>query len=685
MQRRILLPFCLALLAGSLSAQDKTERTWTGLNGKSFQGKFQSLSEDKYSAEFLSPGGKVLRVVLNKLVAADRKLVLSLAANPDGAPAPDGGKASPAPATPEGFKEIPAPPRKMEPLLDPMDHGGKSGGPLVDALWTGILWWESSKVLAVPGRGDLEKKANWLHKRLTDLVEKGGGDPNAEDVKRATEEYFAAELKEVATCQVTIDNEDLSAGHLSRIANGVNVVVMRMGMTYENGRDYGVNMVLEEMTPEGKFTVVLRGVRLTGLVKPVSKDKSNVPGFLESEYVFDNPSLLPELYKKNGAKFFTRPQTFNASILIRPFLYAEAGKPVPVPAGGTSVADDSPWAEPETPQGERVLAPKFPMAFKSPVLGLREWKTKTGSGFRATIAAVGADQVSLKNSEGRTVSVPLRQLADEDAACVALWQACQGQPRAFPRLRLVYHLKCPATEAEFVISSEGTLFRVEEVREQGQNSMVFDTGNGAYFSEMRHHGSDGKLTERLSLGRFEPEKLLPRAIESRHTQAEIDFFANSILPSASESTSSPVPCRKVRFPLSVHGVSFRHPEIDFVMYDSPGVLAALYHILCGGTAGARARTYAYSIGQVYSNSDDEDLFPMLAACKMLPLGMTWKNKPNARQQSEYHRERAAGDYTLTLKEATIPAAFPTGHFTIPPAANTMKLGTQDKKETVTPK
>ncbi|RYD19163.1 MAG: hypothetical protein EOP88_20010, partial [Verrucomicrobiaceae bacterium] len=73
MRHRLLLPVVLAALAVTASAQDKEERTWTGVNGKAFRGAFKSLSEDKTTAEFLSPEGETLKVALDKLIASDRE------------------------------------------------------------------------------------------------------------------------------------------------------------------------------------------------------------------------------------------------------------------------------------------------------------------------------------------------------------------------------------------------------------------------------------------------------------------------------------------------------------------------------------------------------------------------------------------------------------------------------------
>jgi hypothetical protein len=65
--------------------------------------------------------------------------------------------------------------------------------------------------------------------------------------------------------------------------------------------------------------------------------------------------------------------------------------------------------------------------------------------------------------------------------------------------------------------------------------------------------------------------------------------------------------------------------------------------------------------------------------------MTWTNKQDQRQQTEYHRVRAAGKYTVSLKKAVMPAAFPPDHFAIPAGARAMEPGNATYKETVTPK
>lgn len=651
---------------------------WTGINGKSFRGRFQKLSEDGQKAEFLSSDGKLLAVAIGNLIPADRELLLNPVKQP-AAPAAAGGTA--------GFKPAASPDRSMTPLLDPTNFGGSTDESLVDAVWISMLWWDRTGVLEVPKKGEFESKAEWLHEKLTRAMDTGNDNMSADDAKTGVAKYFSEELKELADCRATVETLDFSASRLSGLLQGSNAVVMRMSMQYANGRDYAVSAVLVSMSADGKFVIHVFGKRFTGSIKPMEGSKPGPPGSVPSEYVLDRPDDLPEYYAKNEARFFMGKKSWNATLVLKPYVYLTPGMPAPlpleeavVPAGGAPAV---PAGEPsvlESFDGERVLAPKFPIRFTTPVNARREWALSDGRKIQGVLIGRGGSQVSLKGDNGQQLTVEARLLSEEDRARVVLWDASRGAPLSIPKLDLTYQFITPMNgTVEVKVASEATTGRVCLINKNSTSTLVYDMKDGAFVSTMVHQGKD-KETTRVRMGRF--LKLLPREIMTRHTQEDIDRFVTGTLPRSPESESTVVPCRRMRFPLWGGGITFRNPEIDFVLCEQPVVAAGLFQLFFSQTAGGEGEQYhVFSPVEVPGTEGGESLFPMLAACRILPLRIVWENARNERITEEYHRVRNAGKFSLELKHAVIPAAFPEGHFAIPPMARTLEAGTSIGKET----
>jgi len=317
------LAFVSALLVGFAPAQVAPERVWTGVNGKSFRGTLHNLSPDRKKAEFLSSDGKLLSVALDNLIPNDRESIL----NPS--------KVTPTEPAAKGdinqFKPVTSPNRMLTPLLDPKTFGCSTDHSLVDALWISLLWWDQTKVLEIPKKGDLAAKAEWLHKKLTRAVVVGGDNVSAEDAKKGVEEYFSDELENLAACRVTIDQKDFTPTRLAGYLQDSNAVVMRMSMQYANGRDYAVSSVLESMKEDGKFVIHVFGRRLAGRLKPMEKEKQMAGAATVTEYVLDRPGDMPEYYGTNGARFFMGMKTWNATLVLKPYVYLTPGKAVPLP------------------------------------------------------------------------------------------------------------------------------------------------------------------------------------------------------------------------------------------------------------------------------------------------------------------------------------------------------------------
>lgn len=324
-------PMCLmgvwACLAFSVNAGElDRERLWTGINGKAFRGTFHQTSPDGTKVEFLSIEGRIITVAIGNLIESDRNLIR----NPTSPTAPS---AAPTAADPAAFKAIGALDRSLMPGLDPRKFGGSTEEAIVDALWISLLWWNQAGILEIPKKGDFDRKAEWLHKRLSRLIATGGrSSASAQDAKAGVEQYFVDELKDVAGCRTFMETKDFSPARLGRFAQGPNAVILKMTMTYANGRDFTLSTVLESMRDDGKFAIHVFGKRFTGQLKPVAGDKDRNSKTIPVEYVLDGLEPLPEYYANNGAKIFMGNRSWNAVLVVKPFVYATPGKPAPLPA-----------------------------------------------------------------------------------------------------------------------------------------------------------------------------------------------------------------------------------------------------------------------------------------------------------------------------------------------------------------
>jgi hypothetical protein len=305
------------------SAQTTPERLWTGINGKNFSGVFHQLSPDGKKAEFLSSDGKLVSVAVENLIPKDREVILN--------PLKTNVSDVTVVADMSLFKPVASPSRQSTPLLSPKTFGCSTNQSLVDALWIALLWWDQSMVLEVPKKGDLESKALWLHNKLTRAVVVGGDNPTAEDAKKGVEDYFADELEKVAACRVKIEQKDFSPTFLAGLLQGSNAVVMRMSMEYSNGKNYTMSSVLESMTQDGNFVIHIFGKRLKGRLKLMEAEKRGVNPPVFWEYVLDPTSELPDYYATNEAKFLMGKTTWNAVLVLKPYIYLTPGKIAPLP------------------------------------------------------------------------------------------------------------------------------------------------------------------------------------------------------------------------------------------------------------------------------------------------------------------------------------------------------------------
>lgn len=316
--------FLLFPAASAFADRYYDERLWTGLNGKTFRGTFHAVSADGTNVEFFTTLGKMTTVALSNLIPRDRELIINRdRQEPGPGVAPVG--------HPKAFKPESTPDRSLIPMLDPKPFNDDGNESIVSALWVSLLWWDRTKVLEVPKKGDFPRKAEWLHKELTRAVA-AGGDRAAtlEETKKGMEGYFRNDLKELATCRIFFEPGGVPATRLSSLARGPNVVILNTQMTYANSRKFTVCAAVESISDTGEFVIHVFGKRFTGSMVPMKDEKKAQPREVGYELVFNNRIDLPEYYARNDPKFYMR-ERWNGVLVLKPYVYLMPGKVSPPP------------------------------------------------------------------------------------------------------------------------------------------------------------------------------------------------------------------------------------------------------------------------------------------------------------------------------------------------------------------
>jgi hypothetical protein len=302
---------------GVIAAEPAPTRLWTGVNGKTISGSLCQLTPDREKVEILLADGKTVTIALSNLISADREIALS------------GGQSS---ATAEGlFKPITPPNRKLMMALDPEKSGFESNSAMIDAIWLSFLWWDQAGVLEIPKKGDFEAKAEWLYKKLVRYTLNGEDNLSAEETKKGVEAYFKAEYDKVAACQIRFEKKDFTALRLSELAQGANVVLLRMSMEYADKNVFTMAAALESMSEDGSFVLHLMGKRLTGKLRRTEFNPREPRKPVASELVLDQPGELPDFYRAQSPRFYVGQSSWNAAIVLKPYVYLTPGKVVPLP------------------------------------------------------------------------------------------------------------------------------------------------------------------------------------------------------------------------------------------------------------------------------------------------------------------------------------------------------------------
>jgi len=351
--RASVLIAALSLAFGALAAAAPDrgeERIWTGTNGSSFRGTYVESMGQGGKIRFFTTAGKIVTVAFGNLSEADQKIIEGF----EGKPAA-GAAAKKSAFDPDKFKDLPAADRNLMPERKPGDFGGNDDESMVDALWVSLLWWNSFEVMPIPKTGDFDKKAEWLHEELTrHIAPRGRSAASDQETKEGLEKYFSRRLEDIGSCKVSTIEEAVKHDSLlvelvkndpvirasgaficplilSKLSKGNDIVIIRLGMTYENGKDYVECAAIEHIAEDGAFSMHMYGKRLTGKMAEVPKAKATKPSWDDKlyEFVINNRDSLPKNYVTEGARFFAYKDT--SGLVLKPYVYKTPGEPAPLP------------------------------------------------------------------------------------------------------------------------------------------------------------------------------------------------------------------------------------------------------------------------------------------------------------------------------------------------------------------
>lgn len=645
------------------AGQPVSEKTWTGVNGKSFRGTFVRLSEDKSTVEIATPQGKILKVAFTNLIKMDQEYVL----DPSGKAAPD--KETTAREA-RGFKQLPAPDRALYLPLKPKDYQVEEEEAMVDALWVSLLWWDLTSQVSVPKSGDLDAKARWLHKQLVRKVAQPGRDvASLEEGAAGIIAYFNEELKETATCKTeTIAIKELTPARVSEQCTGANVVILKMTMTYSNNRDFSTCLALESMDASGKFTAIAFGKRLPG--RMVEANGSGKDGKKIYNIQWDNPDTLPEHYLKNGAQFHMGPSSWNGALVLKPFIYQLPGEETAIPDPGTV---ETP-VKPAAPAWEY---PKIKVRPEKPVPFTGKWILKDGRELLGTATAAENGKIVLENTGGARAVVTETELTPESLVMFR-FQEGTATTVSLPHLDLTYRLNTPVRGAiEFLVSTDGTLGRVDYPDQL--STIIYDMADGAFiWTRYRDVNGEKKLVTR-EVGRFAQQALLPHELPGDGADELVEQFTEKAMNRRDPSRQLSFPGRSLRYPFPAWQASVEDMTMDHVLIEEPTALAGVFIFLSSPTPDPKGGTGVYyHKGDTSGHGGFKQKMNLLSRARVFPLRIRWDNGGSVTTDGMVTRE-SMGKFSVELIKATIREKFDPGHFEIPEESRVAKPGTSVRK------
>ncbi len=338
---RLVLAVLLALASAVVADDLRSERIWTGVNGKTLRGTYVRTLDDGRSVEIATSAGKILTIALDNLSQADRDLVDRRHADAAQAAAEAAGKI-------DKFKPDPAFDRTLIPLLDP-DELELNHRWATNSMATFIVWWDQAGWIEVPRGRDLDGKAQWVDSRLDRFSGRNTTVPDVDEVMKGFAHYFDSRFEDEATYRFHLEY-DLAPKRLAQLASGPNACIL-----YARAGSYGPYFALLEAKPDGQVRLGLAGKSIEAriAVAPEQPKHSSLRFNYEVPLPGGKTQQLPRRYVGAGAEYKTYhllvrdrsqlPEEFSDPeipivvghrrplIVFRPYLFAEEGETSPPP------------------------------------------------------------------------------------------------------------------------------------------------------------------------------------------------------------------------------------------------------------------------------------------------------------------------------------------------------------------
>ncbi|MBK1826962.1 hypothetical protein [Haloferula rosea] len=325
------LPWILALAGVLHAAPPDDVRTWTGKNGRSFRGQLARILDEQ--VEIISTSGKAYKIGIHNLSEADQRFILEQSSPKNDE---DGPAALPTWESSGKFKPHTIDRSKI-PIISQGDFGQKASDCVPSAFCNFVLWWDTEGYLEIPKRGDFEDKAEWIHSQMArHCGTRNTSGTSLQEAKEGFTEYFEKRLEDTATLRFKADY-DIRPQNLARYTVGANATMLGMSIRRGPRHDSGHWVALISASPDGTIVFHTWGQRFIGKITVLEEDPTDVTIGGQTiprtsyEIKVQNQEDLPERMKEDSVQFLLIPEQWDGIYTLRPYAFAEEGKPSPPP------------------------------------------------------------------------------------------------------------------------------------------------------------------------------------------------------------------------------------------------------------------------------------------------------------------------------------------------------------------
>ena len=237
-----------------------------------------------------------------------------------------------------GFKPLPEFDRLRIPVINQGDFGSKASDCVPSSFCNFLLWWDREGYLRIPKRGDFEDKADWVHTRVARYCgTRNNSGTYTDDATEGFRKYFTKDIEDLATLQVRIDH-DIRPENLARYTVGDQATMLAVTIRQRPSHDSGHWVALVDAKPDGSIVFNTWGTQFRGRIKVleeseevIRREGQTIP---KTTYTIEitNRDDLPEWFISSERELILNPENWDYIYVVRPYVYAEEGKPVPAPS-----------------------------------------------------------------------------------------------------------------------------------------------------------------------------------------------------------------------------------------------------------------------------------------------------------------------------------------------------------------